>query len=126
VALLRKAIQSFRLRLHSSLRQSGTHSSRERRDEWGPDLWLDLMYGPPAEPCASGEDAEGDVRVGFLRIFAVAKMTRLSDNIRTPWARYPPVRARLCHMARRDAELRWCEGSSVESTSFITVERFSL
>ncbi|MEO6805534.1 MAG: 2-amino-4-hydroxy-6-hydroxymethyldihydropteridine diphosphokinase [Edaphobacter sp.] len=32
----KNAIQSLRLRLHSGLRQSGTHSSRKRpRDEWG-------------------------------------------------------------------------------------------
>jgi hypothetical protein len=36
-AALRRAIQSFRLRLHSGLRQSGAHSSRKMpRDEWAP------------------------------------------------------------------------------------------
>ena len=35
-AAVGKAIQSFRLRLHSGLRQSGAHASREMpRDGWG-------------------------------------------------------------------------------------------
>jgi hypothetical protein len=39
----KKAIQSLRLRLHSGLRQSGTHSSHKKpRDEWGTLLPIPL------------------------------------------------------------------------------------